>query len=280
MVRFDFLGEVFHLLPMATFPHNLEETLQSLPCPTSLPMALPIAHLTKARWFHRIVERAQLEPQPDSFFKEEILCFFYGGAFYRPVNRNMRSQIELPVAFVFSPSILSSFARYYPFDTGGMANGKFGRWATKMGSFEKSYMVNGGDHSIPSRMVYHLYQTNDNYLRGRPSSDLKNKPDPLPQLFDFFTQDLSEEDSDHRQCIIECQTNSPIPLAHGLIWMGFPDYFTADFLSLLKLMEPDVPQYWCYPSHTIFNPAQVAAKLEEKALEHVISRYIMPPSLP
>jgi len=262
---------------MSTDPQTLEETLRSLPSPASWPMPLPLTHLTKAKWFSTIITRTELEPQPDTFFEEQLLYFFYGGVFYRPAAMNMRTQIELPVAFVFAPSILSSFARYYPFDSGGMINGKFGSLTATLSSFDQLFRINGGDHSVPSRMVYHLYNTNDDYLRGKPNPDLRNKPYPLPQLFEFFSEDLSRENSDHRQCIIECQANSPVPLTRGLIWVGFPDYFTAEFLSLLKLLEPDVPQYWCYPSHAIFDPAQVAAKLEQKAFEQVIHRYIKPP---
>jgi len=262
---------------MSTAPHNLEQALKLLPNPAAWPMSLPPTHLTKARWFRIIIERGQLEPQPDTFFKEDILCFFYGGVFYRATNKNMRTQIELPVAFIFEPSILSSFSSYFPFDTGGMSNGRCGEWGEKLISFETTFKVSGGDHTVPSRMVYHLFETNDNYLRGRPSASLKDKPAPLPLLLDYFTDDLSGNDVDHRQCIIECQAKAPISLTHGLIWVGFPDYLTGEFLELLKLIEPKVPQYWCYESHAIFNPAQIAAKLEEKAREHVISRYISPP---
>jgi hypothetical protein len=42
---------------MLTDPRKLEKPLKALPIPSSLPMALPCAHITKARWFSRIVER-------------------------------------------------------------------------------------------------------------------------------------------------------------------------------------------------------------------------------
>lgn len=255
---------------------NLGQTLKSLPKPTAFPMALPPVHLTRASWFSSIVDKGQLEPLPDNVFNEEILYFFYGGVFYRTANKSTRDMMELPVAFLFDPSVLASFACYYPFDTGGLARGLFGDWGTRLDSFKETFMVNGGDHTIPSQMVHYFYGSNENYLMGKVDPDLKNKPDPMPLLFDFFSDDLSSKGVDHRQYIIECQAHLPVPLNKGLLWVGFPDYYTGEFERLIKLLEPSVPAYDKYDSHIIFNPTEIAAQLEMTAREHV-KRFVAPP---
>src|SRR4051812_38517368 len=112
-------------------PHNLEQTLLSLGAPPATFTALPTTHLTRAEWFEVIVQKGQLDPRDDRYFNEKLLYFFYGGIFYRPPSRQTPDPLHFPVAFVFDPSVLTSFARYYPFDTGAMFKGFFGDWSTK-----------------------------------------------------------------------------------------------------------------------------------------------------
>jgi hypothetical protein len=243
-------------------------------------MALPTAHLTKARWFETVVKQGRLDPQPDANFNEKLLYFFYGGVFYRPASKSYEEQIELPVAFVFDPSALTSFARYYPFDTGGIFCGFFERWRQKLGKFEETFRVNGNDYTVPIRLVYHLFGSNEEYLRGKPSSELKKRPAPLPLLFDFLTDNLTDNNTDHRQYTIECQATSPVPLNPWLLWVGYPDYFTSVFLDLLEMLKPYVPQTYRYKASRIFNPRDIAAQLEDRAREAVIERYMTPPEIP
>lgn len=261
---------------MQTNPSTLEQTLESLPSTNDWPMTLPPVHLSDARSFGLIVSKGQLEPSMDKVFKEKILYFFYGGVFHRTANRTTRNIKDLPVAFVFDPSILTSFVRYYPFDTGALAAGMFGTWGKRLIPFEERFKVNARDFTVPSRIVHHIYGTNDRYLLGKYDSDLKSKPDPLPLLFDFFSADLSSNGVDHRQCIIECHSNDPVSLAKGLLWVGFPDCMTEDFVRLFELTKPSIPEYFQYDSHTIFNPTEKAAQLQLRAAD-VIKRFVQRP---
>jgi hypothetical protein len=261
---------------MQTTSSNLEQTLESLPCPSDWPMTLPPVHLSEARSFGLIVSKGQLEPSMDEVFKEEVLYFFYGGVFHRTANRTSRNIKDLPVAFIFDPSVLTSIVRYYPFDTGALAAGRFGVSGKPLIPFEERFKVNGGDFTAPSRLVHHIYGSNDRYLLGDYATDLNSKPDPLPLLCDFFSADLSANGVDHRQCIIECHSNKPISLAKGLLWVGFPDCMTEDFIRLFKLTKPSIPEYFQYDSHVIFNPVEIAAQLQLRATD-VIKRFVQLP---
>jgi hypothetical protein len=208
-----------------------------------------------------------------SVFQEDVLYLFYGGVFYRTEQNPTRNVSELPIAFLFDPSVLSDVTRYYPFDTGAMAAGRFGDWGTRFNSFKETFRVSGGrDHHIPCRMVHHIFGDNKQYLVGHVNPDCKNKPDPLPQLFDFMSSDLSLHHVDHRQCMIECQVTRPITLERHLLWVAFPESMTDIFAQLYQLTEPYMPDYYPYASHVIFNPSEIAAQLQLRAAE-VVKRY-------
>ncbi len=256
----------------------LEDTISDLPEPPSLPLALPISHVSIARWFKSIAKDGHLEPRLCQVFGEELLYLFYGGVFYRPKNKPTQNVEELPIAFLFSPTLLERIIRFYPFDTGGMASGRFGTWSTSLGPLMKDYKVNGNHHhTIPRKMIYHIFNSNESYLHGEPDPNCKSKPYPLPELFDFYSDDLTSFDIDHRQCIIECQTNEQIPLKNELLWIGFPESMTDAFINICKWMEPVIPQFFAYESHRITIPSEMTAKLEEIAKQEVINRYIKIP---
>ncbi len=253
-------------------PGSLELAISSLPEPKSWPMALPPVHLNIARSFSKIVADQQLEPQPDAIFGEDLLYLFYGGVFYRTERDPTRNTDELPIAFLFDPSVLPRCCRYYPFDTGALANGLYREAGKPLLPFETTYRLTGGDDVVPTRMVYYLYESNQRYLRGEISDGLKNLPHPLPQLAAFFSTDLTAHRVDHRQMCIECHFNQPLPLAQGLLWIGFPDSMTDIFARLYEVTRPSIPEYFPYEYHCNFSPADIAAKLELEAAK-VVRRF-------
>jgi hypothetical protein len=182
----------------------------------------------------------------------------------------------LPIAFLFDPGVLKSFFRYYPFDTGALASGRYGPAGERLKPFEETYAVAGDyDGSAPSKMVYFLYQTNQRYLQGNVNDDLAKMPGPLPQVSAFLKDDLSKHGVDQRQALIECHAKEPISLK-GLLWVGFPETMTDVLGQIYYLTKPWMPDYYEYESHVIFNPAEIAAKLELKAAE-VVKRFVSLP---
>ncbi|HKY44805.1 MAG TPA: hypothetical protein VJM50_17065 [Pyrinomonadaceae bacterium] len=178
----------------------------------------------------------------------------------------------MPIAFLFNPSVLASFFRYYPFDTGALADGLFGKAGEPLLPFKETYAVPAEDVSSPARMVYHLYLTNHRYLTGHVNDQLVQMPTPFPQLSTFFNEDLCDYGIDRRQLLIECQSKNSIPLNKGLLWIGFPDSMTDIFARLYDVTKPSVPEYFQYEAHAIFNPAAICERLEFKAAE-VVRRF-------
>lgn len=262
---------------MAGLP-TLADAFSSITCPDPLPPALPVAHVTSARWFSDIVDQSLLTPRWCKHFTKELLYFFYGGAFYRPENIATRNVTELPVAFVFSPTLLSNFHRLYPFDTGALASGRCGSWSGKWQEFRETlYVETNGATDGAQQLVCHLYGDNRRYLKGEVNGSCRTKPQPIPQLRDFLVDDLTGEGVDHRQCTVECQFGDPIRLDQQLLWVAFPEHLTDVFARLFSNLQPHVPEFHSYPSHRNFNPAMVAAQLEDRARTEIVERFVSRP---
>jgi hypothetical protein len=204
-------------------PTGLDSTLQALASPANWPVPLPIVHMTVARWFGSIVGQGQLEPRDCPVFGERLIYLFYGGAFYRPSDFVTKNVDELPVAFLFEPTVLTKISRYYPFDTGALASGRFGALGDRLKPFRSKFQVpGGGNPQAPGRIVHHLFGSNDNYIYGNIDPDCQTKPSPLPELFELMTQDLTSAETDHRQRCIECHSLDAMDLGQHLVWLAFP----------------------------------------------------------
>jgi hypothetical protein len=256
---------------------TLAAALNSFKAPGNVSLPLPLVHMSVARWFPAIMTERVLRPRHCSVFNEDLLYFFYGGAFYRKGLQPTRNATELPVAFVFHPSILSSVCRLFPFDTGALAMGHFGDWGTRFRGFRKQFeLLMNGQLGPAKLLVQCLYGSNRSYLRGLPSAEIRNGPAPLPELYGFLSADLTANGIDSRQCAIECQCVGHIPLDRSLIWIACPESMT-DLLAEYCKSTDHVPKYFLYPSHRIFRPVEIAAQIALRAQEDVIDLFVDPP---
>jgi hypothetical protein len=257
---------------------ELQSALDLVATPPELPWPLPLAHLSIARWFEAIATGGRLEPCSCKVFGEKLLYFSYGGVFYRPKNLQTQNASELPIAFVFDPSLIELTDAAYPFDTGAVYDGRFGpEWTRKLSSFRSEFRVHpNGDPYGVCRLIYHLFGTNLDYLRGEPAASCGTKPPPLPLLCEFLSADLSGRGIDHRQRTVECLARTEVALGRTLLWIGFPDLLGRDFITICRRTKPWVPQFFAYAYHKNFNPAQIAASLEQEAMK-LIDRFASAP---
>lgn len=250
---------------------TLEKAFEVLGNPVTYPGMLPLTHVTKIGNLTSIAETGQLIPQKHEDFDDELTFFFYGGVFYYAVFQFFQEEVEMPVAFVFKPSISSSFNQYYPFDTGAISKRLPDEWKEKMNGYKETFKISQKDEYTLQRLVHHLFETNKNYIDGNFSRSLRDKPNPLPLLFEFYDTNLSKiNNSDHRQCSIECQTHSSVKFFDNLRWIGFPESCTKYILPLLEHLKKDPPIIWKYKSHRIFNPALLTHDLQTAAYEQFI----------
>jgi hypothetical protein len=237
-----------------------------------LPHALPIAHLTTARAFSQIVLDCELRPIQCKVFGEPLLYLFYGGVFYRPRADWSSNAAELPVAFVFGPSILQEIYCYYPFDTGAIQSGAVDEWSERLKPIDR-FKVNGSD-DMPQRMVRHLFGSNDGYLRGTFRDNRPSEASGMSALYEYMGTKRGVIKLDQRLNKIECHCARPLQLSSNLLWVGLPDVYTEHFAQLCAKLDPYIPQYYIYSGmKAVFNPKEEAAILEREAHEEVIKRY-------
>jgi hypothetical protein len=259
---------------------ELEIALNKEFTPTELPLGLPLAHLTASRWLASILNVGRLEPRPCKIFSKNLLYFSYGGVFYRTSKLPTEQATELPVALVFSPTVMNLISQLFPFDSGALAADMFGpEWTLKLAPHGKRFCINTTDALTDARrLVYHLFESNPQYLKGIAASSGKHKEDPFPLLYEFLTTDLSSRGVDHRQRAIEAISEIPIELAKHLLWIGFPAWETSSVLKeLYRWTAPVLPQFETYEYTKNFNPSEIAARLEDKAYRAVIEKYAVFP---
>jgi len=255
--------------------------LESEPIASALPFPLPLAHLTAKRWLLRILKAQRLEPRPCKILLSNLLYFSYGGVFYRNSKIQTERVSELPVALLFSPEILRKVSRFYPFDSGAMGRGLFGpEWTAKLAPFDERFRVNASDGlRDATKLIHHLYDTNQNYLNGRAHAGSRSKMAPFPLLYDFLSANLSTLGVDHRQRTIEAICEAEIEIAKNILWIGFPAHRTASVLkALLPCVGLNIPPFRTYNFTKNFNPAEIAARLEEQAYKDVVERFVQYPT--
>ncbi|AFZ60231.1 hypothetical protein H6G54_08350 [Anabaena cylindrica FACHB-243] len=253
----------------------LQDAIKNLEDNDQLPLALPIAHLTSANWLNQIAEeKMTLKPQYCKVFEKDLLYFSYGGIFHRPSPGKPR---ELPIAFMFSPELLQHINYYYPYDTGAAASRKYGEnWSSELINFPKYCLK--GDFNTPRKLVRYIYGNNHQYLEGNIQQITNSLPSPLQTIRDFLSLDLTSEGIDHRQCSIECQTETVVPLTQYLLWVGWPQERLNEFKKLWRNSITEdrpiqLPKIQTYNFHSRFDPKGIAAILEDRAKEAIVEDY-------
>lgn len=248
-------------------PDSIDNALQVSAAPAEWPIPLPVVHVTVARWFDSIVKVGQLEPRLCSVFGQPLLYLFYGGAFYRPSDVISNNAADLPLAFLFEPTVLTEIARHYPFDTGALVSGKLGSYGARLQPFLNLLQITGSDVYSPARAVHHLFGSNENYVHGVLDPGCASKASPFPEIFQLLDQDLTKLGTDHRLRCIECQSTAAIDLGKHLAWIAFPQAHWPTFAKLVHTKTtPRVPQIYSYDSNAIFNPNEITYDIQRKAL--------------
>jgi len=191
---------------------------------------LGLVHLTVAKSLRSILRGRQLIPSHCEKFGTRLLYFSYGLPYYRPKYHQTEEVLEFPVALAFGANSLSKMARFYPYDTGGAADGVFGPiWKTFLSKFDQLYVTTN-----PERLVSCFYGSNSSYLRGRVRPYSARGSKPVDAIHRFLAQDMSLMGADQRQRTIECIADEPFQLLDALDWVAYPATATTDIGLIWK----------------------------------------------
>lgn len=254
---------------------TLRKALTSLADPGTLPLALPLTHMSSARLLGQIVKDGGLQPMFCPVFGSDLVYLFYGGIFYRSSNLPTQNVSEAPIAFVFKPSAAKYTSKSYPFDTGALHRGFYAHWTSRLNPTGRFAFTPGKDLSSICKFIHYVFRDNTNYLQGNADSTALGPADePLPELLSFLCEDLTGFGTDHRKNVIELLSKTTIPFKNNLLWIAFPESMTSEIGELYDLMGPDLPKMHPYSSKRVLNPIEIAAILEEKAFEAVVKNFV------
>jgi hypothetical protein len=247
----------------------------------ALPAELPVTHLTVARWLESILNTGTLQPYVCKVFHEELIYFSYGGIFYRTSKQQSENASELPIGIVLSPEAMDACSQLFPFDSGAMAGRVFGNdWADAFDPFKERFGIYNDDLARYARLLVHwFYQTNRAYLEGEPRPIINSIDPTITLLHAFLNKNLSLSPAtfggvDHRQRSVELASRQAIKLKDHLLWIGFPEFRTAEVLSALRnCVGRRIPQIHTYRFTRNFDPYSVAERLQDAAYDQVIARY-------
>ena len=255
---------------------TLSTAIQKLPDPPETATLMPASHLTSAKYFIDIAKDGKLKPRQCEVFNESLIYLFYGGVFFRHDIGVTRNSDYLPIAFVFDPLVYRTNIRYFPFDTGAIEGGRYGsNWPKRFHDYKTMLRIDGNDENVLCRLIFHLFRDNHCYLQGKVNPECLNLPSPLCDLYAFYEDDLTAQGVDHRQNCIECQFPNPIEFDSKLIWIGYPEELQDEFITYLwPKIKPHLPDIFKYNYNRNIHPREIAAKLEQKAFEDVIKKYV------
>ncbi len=231
------------------------------------PSPLPPCHLSEVRAFKTHARALHIEPRYCEVFKENLVYLYYGGLFFRSSRRPTRNAGLYPVGFLFTPESLSQVERYYPFDTGAIAEGYYGPSNDNI-ELMTECCLSGYGPSLPCLLVRHLFGSNRRYLKGLVSQAGLSLFDPVPWLIRHLTTDYSELGTDQRQYRIECQSRVPMSFAQ-LLWVGYPDVCAQSFGRIFESAASKRPVRYVYDYYNCAAPAEIAAILQQRAVDFI-----------
>jgi len=241
-------------------PSELESLITEAPSGSErAPGLLPLAHVSSVGGFDSILASGKLVPRHCDLLQRSCVFLSYGAVHFRPASRQVIAQRppppELPIVFLFQPSLLSSVDRCYPFDTGALLSGRFGHdetgkeWRATFTPIDERCAVLVKDGHGPWSLVQRLYESNERYLDGN-AVPRGSETGVLGELLRLLRADLRVAGIDQRQQTIECIASSELLLDAKLCWVGLPEGdLEADCYELLDRIDSSTrsAEVYAYP---------------------------------
>lgn len=226
---------------------------------------LPLAHVTSWSNFIQIVLVGNLIAQPCKVFKDHILYLSYGAVAYRPSKKPYSWTDNAPVLMVFLPSALRTVKRFFPFDTGAIAAGRFrDSYLTNRGDFRTRCSIRFSPESTPSHWISLAFGTNSRYMERAPGLDPASSDDLLMLLARMQRYFKTEDRTDQRLVAVECHSSGNIPLEE-VCWLGVPEGKREELADLFLRNQRILPPVFFYnrPAENGSLPVDLRTTAEE-----------------
>lgn len=252
---------------------SLNQEIQSIKrVQKNTPVPLPLGHITAAKRFMGICRSGQLDPQDCPMLKEKIIYLFYGGLFYKNSRGLSQEDLDLPIAFVFNPKVLTKIALLVPFDSGGALAGKYENWPPPPREV-KEYFISNVRYKTAPKLVSQFFGSNKNYLNSEYINDT-NLPPYMKDVLALYADDMTGRNVDRRKYSIECIARSSIVISKYLELIAFPKAYMEDFKVLLRRFHPRIPEFIPYECSKVKSPSDICATIANEINNSVLPKYL------
>ena len=253
-------------MPKDKFITRLEAQIPAAP-------ALPLAHTTNAGDLYSILDENVVKPLHD-FNGQPTLYFFYGVNFYRQ-TASFRDALSRPVGFLLKNDILKEAESVFPFDTGAHAAGLYGSY---LENDVLEYEVPLASNDTPAKMVKVLFETNKNYLSGKPRNLKSAKTKTEHKLIEFVrdaTTKIELEKFDDRCFAIEVQFTKEQAFKENVELLILPrNSYEESLKGLLEDSLSGIPIEY-YDDMPVSGPSVDSSLIRQKATDYLRSKGLL-----
>lgn len=261
----------------------------------SLPLPLPITHVTLGRNLQTILQNGALATKRCDWMEQDLVYAFYGRPAYRPVipkqNDNQNSlQVHndiplLPVCFLLDMEKVGIPIHQYPFDTGAFLGGLLDEdFSLITGMSEKELKERLPDFLLTNtlenspRFVKAFFESNQGYFRGHPrSGNTINFNGDDAKYFLEMASKTGRSNTDDRKSTIEYQFDEPISLTPQTVMAVFLPEARQDEKHIMDLLNKlDLTTLLFYDDHNAGQHEHMGA-LRQKVRDFLEYKKLLPP---
>lgn len=202
---------------------------------------LPLYHTCSFLQARDYIRQKQLFPRHCKVFLEDLIYLFLGRAEYRDYN-SPDQKCYRPIGFVIDPKKIPQIKRIYPFDTGAVAENKYGEIfeATELDEVKNRYCL--GNHlKLAYSLIKILYGTPLNYINQKALDDAQITCDAEVRIEIESIKKIHKNDykkPDNRKATIEVQVLETIPFKSGILTQVFaPGLVISSYQKLQDLIN-------------------------------------------
>lgn len=207
---------------------------------------LPLAHITSWSSFVQVARAGRLIAQSCPVFKEEILYLSYGSVAYKPSKKAYSWADDAPVLMIFAPSIMRRVSRFFPFDTGAIAAGRFeDNYLTTVNDFRLNCSIRVTARTAPWHWINIAFGSNSQYFARKGELLHSSKEDMLIVIAQMQKHFKTGDRTDHRLIAIECHIKDDVPL-NDVLWLGAPTDKRDELTALFQRTRNSLPPVFWY----------------------------------
>lgn len=227
---------------------------------------LLVAHVTNYNYLRCDIKYHQLRPRFCKEFDKSVVYLSYGLPFYKPKEGGYISDASrFPIVIFFCSDVNDLIDDYYPFDTGAVLKGYFGKKWYKLKKID-DYKIK----KVPERMVSAYYESNENYSIGKVRSELMCDDEKVKEVYNFLKDRFNSGKIDQRHRTIECVKYGSLEMNGNIYRIAFPSKFMLNIEQFIDKYKYNLTKEKLCPYETDFceEPGEVVTHIKKDFYKH------------